>query len=229
MAGLSIVAISGGMDSCVALALAASRGPVAGLHVRYGQRTEERELQAFGALCDHYGVEERLVVSLEYLKAIGGSSLTDDSMPIPRTEPRSSGIPSTYVPFRNAHILSVAVSWAEVIGADRVFIGAVEQDSSGYPDCRAEFYDAFGRAVEAGTKPDTKIEIVTPLIALSKSDIVKRGAELGAPFQLTWSCYSPPADGKACGLCESCRLRIRGFKGAGVADPIRYVSTVDGG
>jgi 7-cyano-7-deazaguanine synthase len=228
MAGLSIVAISGGMDSCVALALAASRGSVAGLHVRYGQRTEERELQAFGALCDHYGIERRLVVSIEYLKAIGGSSLTDGTKPIPRAEPRSAGVPSTYVPFRNAHILSVAVSWAEVIGAERVFIGAVEQDSSGYPDCRAEFFEAFGKAVETGTKPETKIEIVTPLIAMSKSDIVRKGTELGAPFQLTWSCYSPPVDGKACGQCESCRLRMRGFERAGVVDPVRYASAPDG-
>jgi 7-cyano-7-deazaguanine synthase len=227
MAGLSVVAVSGGMDSCVTLALAASRGPVAGLHVRYSQRAEERELRAFVALSDRYGLDKRLVVSLPYLKAIGGSSLTDRSMPVPRTEPRSAGIPSTYVPFRNAHILSAAVSWAEVIGADKVYMGAVEQDSSGYPDCRKEFFDAFGRAVEAGTRPQTRIEVVTPLIAMSKSDIVKMGAELGAPFELTWSCYSPPVDGKACGLCESCRLRTRGFREAGVRDPVQYNSLPD--
>lgn len=223
MTGPSVVAISGGMDSCVTLAMAASEGPVAGLHVRYGQRTEQRELQAFNALCDRYAVEKRLVVGIDYLGAIGGSSLTDGSMPVPRSEPRSAGIPSTYVPFRNAHILCAAVSWAEVIGAKKIFIGAVEQDSSGYPDCRREFYDAFGRAVETGTKPDTRIEIVTPLIALSKSDIVRLGVELGAPLDLTWSCYLPPVDGKACGLCESCRLRIRGFREAGVPDPVQYM------
>jgi 7-cyano-7-deazaguanine synthase len=227
MTELSVVAISGGMDSCVTLALAASKGPVAGLHVRYGQRTEERELRAFGALSDRYGIEKRLVVSLQYLKAIGGSSLTDRSMPVPRTEPRSAGIPTTYVPFRNAHILAVAISWAEVIGAEKVYIGAVEQDSSGYPDCRKEFFDVFGRAVEAGTRPETRIEIVTPLIDMSKSDIVRTGAELAAPFELTWSCYSPPVDGKACGVCESCRLRVRGFKEAGVRDPVQYVASPD--
>ena len=224
MGGLSVVAISGGMDSCVTLAIASAKGPVAGLHARYGHRTEERELEAFTALSDHYGVRTRLVVSLEYLKAIGGSSLTDPSMEVPQTEPRSSGIPSTYVPFRNAHLLSVAVSWAETIGAGGVYIGAVEEDSSGYPDCRKVFYDAFARAVETGTKPGTKIEIVTPLISLKKSDIVRKGVELGVPFGLTWSCYLPPVDGKACGLCESCTLRIRGFREAGVEDPVKYVS-----
>ena len=221
---LSVVAMSGGMDSCVALAIAAAQGPVAGLHLRYGQRTEQREFQAFTAIADHYGVEQRLVVRLDHLKAIGGSSLTDQSIPIPRREPRSSGIPSTYVPFRNAHVLSVAVTWAEVIGAGRVLIGAVEEDSSGYPDCRREFYDAFNRAVEAGTKPETHIEIVTPLIAMSKAEIVRKGMELGAPFHLTWSCYSAPVEGKACGLCESCRLRLKGFREAGVPDPMKYVS-----
>jgi 7-cyano-7-deazaguanine synthase len=212
------------MDSCVTLAIASAQGRVAGLHVKYGQRTEQRELEAFSAIADHYGVERRLVVSLEYLKTIGGSSLTDETRPVPRTEPGSEGIPSTYVPFRNAHVLSVAVSWAEVIGADAVFIGAVEQDSSGYPDCRKEFYDVFNKAVEVGTKPETHIRVVTPVIAMSKAEIVKKGVELGVPFHLTWSCYAPPVEGKACGLCESCRLRIRGFKEADVRDPLRYAA-----
>jgi 7-cyano-7-deazaguanine synthase len=222
--GLSVVAISGGMDSCVTLAIAAAGGPVAGLHVKYGQRTEERELQAFKAVADQYGVERRLVVALDYLKKIGGSSLTDQSRPIPRTEPRSGGIPSTYVPFRNAHVLSVAVSWAEAMGADSIYLGAVEEDSSGYPDCRAEFYDAFGAAVEAGTRPDTHIRIVTPLISMSKAEIVRKGIELGVPFDLTWSCYEPPIEEKACGLCESCRLRIKGFREAGARDPLSYAA-----
>jgi 7-cyano-7-deazaguanine synthase len=220
--GLSVVAVSGGMDSCVTLAIASAQGPVAGLHIRYGQRTEQRELEAFAAIADHYGIERRLVVSLEHLKTIGGSSLTDESKPIPHTEPGGAGIPSTYVPFRNAHVLSVAVSWAEAIEADSVYIGAVEEDSSGYPDCRLEFYDAFSKAVEAGTKPDTHIQIVTPLISMSKCEIVKKGLELEAPFLHTWSCYTPPVEGKACGLCESCRLRIKGFRAAGARDPLRY-------
>ena len=222
--GLSVVAISGGMDSCVTLAIALAQGGVAGLHIKYGQRTEQRELEAFIAIADHYGIEQRLVVSLDYLKTIGGSSLTDESRPIPQTEPGGGGIPSTYVPFRNAHVLSVAVTWAEVIGAAAVFIGAVEEDSSGYPDCREEFYDVFGKAVEAGTKPDTHIRIVTPLIAMSKAGIVTKGGELEAPFHLTWSCYAPPVEGKACGLCESCRLRIKGFREAGAQDPLRYAA-----
>lgn len=221
----SVVALSGGMDSCVALAIAAAEGRVAALHIKYGQRTEAREREAFDAVCDHYGIDRRLVVSLEHLKTIGGSSLTDLSLTVPQTEPRSSGIPSTYVPFRNAHVLSVAVSWAEVIGANRVYVGAVEEDSSGYPDCRGDFYEAFGRAVEIGTRPETVIQIVTPLISMTKADIVRKGNELGVPFGLTWSCYSPPVSGKACGLCESCRLRIKGFREAGVSDPLLYVSS----
>jgi 7-cyano-7-deazaguanine synthase len=220
--GLSVVAISGGMDSCVTLAIASSQGEVAGFHITYGQLSEDKELEAFTAVADHYGIERRLVVSLEHLKTIGGSSLTDESKPIPQTEPGGRGIPSTYVPFRNAHVLSVAVSWAEVIGADRVYMGAVEEDSSGYPDCRAEFYDAFGKAVDAGTRPDTHIEIVTPLISKTKGQIVKKGVELNAPFHLTWSCYRPPVKGKACGLCESCRLRLKGFAEANERDPLQY-------
>jgi len=224
MGNLSVVAVSGGMDSCVTLAIAASEGAVAALHVKYGQRAESRELEAFRAVCDHYGVERRLVVGFEHLKAIGGSSLTDPGAEVPKREPRSAGIPSTYVPFRNAHVLAVAVSWAEVIGANRVYIGAVEEDSSGYPDCRSEFYEAFARAVEAGTRPETKIAIVTPLISMTKAEIVKRGAQLGAPFHLTWSCYLPPVGGKACGECESCRLRLKGFRDAGLEDPLQYVT-----
>ena len=224
MSSLSVVAVSGGLDSCVTLAIAAALGPVAGLHVRYGQLTEQREMEAFAALADYYRIASRFVVSLDYLKRIGGSSLTDPAIPVPESEPRSSGIPSTYVPFRNAHFLSVAVSWAEVMGARKVFIGAVEEDSSGYPDCRREFYRAFESLVDAGTRPETRIEIVTPLISMSKSEIVKKGVELGAPLHLTWSCYSPPVGGKACGRCESCRLRIKGFQGAGVPDPVQYLS-----
>lgn len=219
---LSVVALSGGMDSCVTLAIASRKGEVAALHAKYGQRTEKRELQAFHEICEYYGVDRRLVVGLDYLKRIGGSSLTDPSIPVPETEPRSSGIPSTYVPFRNAHLLCVAVSWAEVIGAEAVYMGAVEQDSSGYPDCRREFFDAFGKVVESGTRPETGIKIVTPLISKSKAAIVMMGIELNVPFHLTWSCYSPPSSGAACGTCESCRLRLNGFREAGAIDPMRY-------
>ena len=230
---LAIVLVSGGMDSCVTAAIANEEYRLAFLHVNYGQRTEARELRAFNEIADFYKAEKKLSASLEHLKVIGGSALTDESIPVPETGDTSSippvtphlalgasGIPITYVPFRNAHLLSIAVSWAEVIGATRIFIGAVEEDSSGYPDCREIFYQAFNRVIETGTKPETRIEIVTPLIHLKKSAIVKRGYELKAPLDLTWSCYQ--SSDKACGRCESCALRLKGFREAGVKDPIEY-------
>jgi 7-cyano-7-deazaguanine synthase len=222
---LAVVLLSGGMDSCVTAAIANTEYRLAFLHVNYGQRTEARELQAFNEVADFYKAEKRLAVSIEHLKVIGGSALTDTSIPVPELVPRPSsvvspGIPITYVPFRNAHLLSIATSWAEVLGATKIFIGAVEEDSSGYPDCRETFYRAFNKAIEMGTKPETRIEIVTPLIHMKKSEIVRKGVELGAPFQFTWSCYQ--ASEKACGRCESCALRLKGFKEAGVRDPIPY-------
>jgi 7-cyano-7-deazaguanine synthase len=225
---LAVVLVSGGMDSCVTAAMAQQVYRLAFLHVNYGQRTEVRELQAFNDIADFYRVEKRLSVSLEHLKVIGGSSLTDERLPIPETVPlrtpnsalRTAPVPSTYVPFRNAHLLAIATSWAEVIGARKIFIGAVEEDSSGYPDCRETFYQAFNKVIETGTKPETRVEIVTPLIHMKKSEIVKKGVELGAPLHLTWSCYQNSE--KACGRCESCALRLRGFTEAGVQDPIPY-------
>jgi 7-cyano-7-deazaguanine synthase len=226
---LAIVLVSGGMDSCVTAAIANEQYKLAFLHVNYGQRTEARELRAFNEIADYYKADKRLSVSLEHLKVIGGSALTDKSIAVPEVgspsppagEGRGEGnIPVTYVPFRNAHLLAIATSWAEVIGATRIFIGAVEEDSSGYPDCREIFYQAFNRVIDTGTKPETRIEIVTPLIHLKKSAIVKRGIELGAPLHLTWSCYQ--SSEKACGRCESCALRLKGFREAGVKDPIPY-------
>lgn len=218
---LAIVLLSGGMDSCVCLAEAAREHEVAALHINYGQRTEARELRAFTALCDHYDVTRRLVADITYLKAIGGSSLVDATRPVETGLPEpGQGVPSTYVPFRNAHILAVGVSWAEVIGASSLWIGAVEEDGSGYPDCRREFYDRYEAAANAGTRPETDLRIVTPLIRLDKAAIVRRGVELAAPLRLTWSCYTD--EDEACGVCESCRLRLRGFARAGVADPIPY-------
>ncbi len=220
---LAIVLVSGGMDSCVTAAIANEQYRLAFLHVNYGQRTEARELRAFNEIADYYKADKRLSVSLEHLKVIGGSALTDESIAVPDAgtpSPTASPIPVTYVPFRNAHLLAIATSWAEVIGATRIFIGAVEEDSSGYPDCREIFYQAFNRVIDTGTKPETRIEIVTPLIHLKKSSIVKRGIELGAPLHLTWSCYQ--ASEKACGRCESCALRLKGFSEAGVKDPIPY-------
>ncbi len=218
---LAVVLASGGLDSAVCLAEAVGEFDVALLHINYGQRTEVRELRAFEDLADHYGIDRRLVADISYLKEIGGSSLVDETMAVETGLPLGEGqVPSTYVPFRNAHILCVGVSWAEVIGAEALFIGAVQEDSSGYPDCREEFYHRFAEVVREGTRPETKIDIRTPLIQWDKAAIVRRGRELGVPLNLTWSCYTEAEE--ACGVCESCRLRLRGFAAAGVEDPIPY-------
>jgi len=218
---LAVCLVSGGMDSCVTTAIARRENDeMAFLHVSYGQRTERRERRAFDEIADHYGVARRIVVPLEHLARIGGSSLTDKSIPIAAANLSSLEIPTSYVPFRNAHLLSIATSWAEVLGARRIYIGAVAEDSSGYPDCRPEFYEAFQRAIDVGTRPDTNIEIRTPVIALRKSEIIRRGLELAAPLALTWSCYQ--GEELACGRCDSCALRLRAFHEAGVVDPIAY-------
>lgn len=220
---LAICLVSGGMDSCVTAAIAQTENErLAFLHVSYGQRTEHRELQAFEELADHFKVALRLAVSIEYLAKIGGSSLTDKSIAISIGNPDAHGIPTSYVPFRNAHLLSIATSWAEVIGAQCIYIGAVAEDSSGYPDCRPEFYDSFQRVIETGTKPQTQIEIRTPVIALRKAEIIARGVELDAPLHLTWSCYRE--SDRACGECDSCVLRLRAFRQAGITDPIPYLA-----
>ena len=217
----AVCLVSGGMDSCVTAAIANKQNEnMAFLHVSYGQRTEARERLAFDNLADHFDVSQRLAASIEYLKEIGGSSLTDERIRIAEANLASKEIPTSYVPFRNSHLLAIATSWAEVIGANRIYIGAVAEDSSGYPDCRPEFYEAFQRAIDAGTKPDTNIEIVTPIIDLRKSEIIRRGLELGAPLELTWSCYQ--SEELACGHCDSCALRLRAFAAAGVPDPIKY-------
>jgi 7-cyano-7-deazaguanine synthase len=218
----AVVLLSGGMDSVVCATLAARDYDAAALHIDYGQRTEERERQAFMAICDRLGIRDRLVLRNPVFRAIGGSALTDRAIPVPEAGAEiGRSIPVTYVPFRNAHFLAAAVSWAEVMGAEKVFIGAVEQDSSGYPDCRPEFYEAYNQAVRTGTR-EGRIAIVTPLIWMRKSDIVRLGLELGAPFDLTWSCYS--REDIACGVCESCALRLRAFEAAGARDPIPYVT-----
>jgi 7-cyano-7-deazaguanine synthase len=223
----AVVLSSGGMDSCVTLAIAVERhgvGNVAAVHAGYGQRTQAREQRAFEEIADFYGIRERLVVQLDHFRAIGGSALTDRKIDVPEGEldaQASDGkIPVTYVPFRNAHFLSVAVSWAEAIGAQAVYIGAVAEDSSGYPDCRPEYYKAFQELVRAGTRPETRIEITTPVITMKKSEIIRRGVELGAPLHLTWSCYQ--SEDAACGSCDSCLLRLRAFAEAGIVDPISY-------
>jgi 7-cyano-7-deazaguanine synthase len=219
---LAICLVSGGMDSCVTAAVAhRDVSELAFLHISYGQRTEAREQQSFKALAEHFRVDKRLIVSLAHLSQIGGSSLTDSAIDIAQANLQSRSIPTSYVPFRNAHLLSVATSWAEVIGGRYIYIGAVAEDSSGYPDCRPEFYEAFERTIELGTKPSTKIEVRTPVIDLKKSEIVGLAQELNAPLELTWSCYA--RSDSACGQCDSCALRLRAFRAAGVSDPIPYV------
>ena len=221
MINCAIVLVSGGMDSCVTAALAREESDeLAFLHISYGQRTENRERKAFNDIADFYRIEKRLDVSIEHLAKIGGSSLTDEKIQVSEANLESNEIPSSYVPFRNANMLAIATSWAEVIGANAIYIGAVAEDSSGYPDCRPEFYEAFQKAIEMGTKPNTTIEIRTPIINLRKSEIVKKGIELNAPLHLSWSCYR--SEDLACGTCDSCALRLRGFKQAGVKDPIPY-------
>jgi 7-cyano-7-deazaguanine synthase len=219
----AVVLLSGGMDSCVCAALAARDQWAAAVHVSYGQRTEERERRSFEDICDRLEIRDRLLVRNEALRLIGGSALTDPNIGGPEAHGIGvsvpAGVPITYVPFRNAHFLAVAVSWAEVLGADKVYIGAVEPDSSGYPDCRPEYYQAFNEVVKAGTKEGT-IRVMTPLIAMHKAEIVRLGLELNAPFDLTWSCYQ--RDDRACGVCDSCVLRLRAFREAGAEDSIPY-------
>jgi 7-cyano-7-deazaguanine synthase len=216
----AVVLMSGGMDSCLTAAIASELYQIAALHVSYGQLTEARERQAFQDIAEFFNIRERLMIEQPYLARIGGSALTDSRIPLRHADLDTPGIPASYVPFRNAHFLAAAVAWGEVIGAEKIFIGAVEPDSSGYPDCRPAYYRIFNELIAAGTRPDTRLEIVTPLIHLHKHEIVKKGIELGAPFHLSWSCYR--SSEKACGTCDSCALRLRAFEQAGVEDVIPY-------
>jgi 7-cyano-7-deazaguanine synthase len=219
----AVLCLSGGMDSCVCAAIAARDYEVYALHFSYGQRTEARELEAAQEVARLTGAQEFMELKIDLFRRIGGSALTDSSIAVPQAaldESRIGGeIPVTYVPFRNAHFLSAAVSWAEVLGAKTIMIGAVEQDSSGYPDCRPAYYDAFNELIRRGTR-EGDIRVQTPLIRLKKSEIVRLGVELGAPLHVSWSCYS--GERQACGICDSCVLRLRSFREAGISDPIPY-------
>ena len=222
---LAIVLVSGGMDSALTAAFAAQKYELAFLHINYGQKTEKRELEAFGNIAGYYKVKKRLVVDIRYLREIGGSSLTDTHIKIEKanlqkTDSKNKIVPNSYVPFRNANILAIATSWAEVTGAGHIYIGAVEEDSSGYPDCRKDFFDAYNNMIDKGTKPSTKIKIETPIIKLSKKEIVLRSLKMKSPIHLTWSCYK--SNTVACGECDSCALRLRGFQLAKKEDPIPY-------
>lgn len=220
---LAVVLVSGGMDSCVCAAIALQNHELAFLHVTYGQRTHFREQKAFENIASYYEIRRKLVCQLDYLTEIGGSSLTDKQIPVEAADLQRNEIPTSYVPFRNAHFLAIAVSWAEVIGARSIYIGAVSEDSSGYPDCRPEYYDIFNQLIRVGTRPETEIAVVTPVIHMKKSEIVRTGISLGAPFHLTWSCYQ--SEVQACGRCDSCALRLRGFQEAGFTDPISYAKS----
>lgn len=217
---LAIVLVSGGMDSSLTAAFAFKKYDLAFLHVNYGQRTEKRELKAFNDIAKYYGVKEKLIVDIGYLKKIGGSSLTDKKLKVTKANIKSKKIPTSYVPFRNANILAIATSWAEVIGAKRIFIGAVEEDSSGYPDCRKSFFKAYNEAIRLGTKNSSNIKIETPIINYTKKQIVEIAIKMKVPLHLTWSCYK--SNSVACGDCDSCALRLRGFRNAGYRDPIKY-------
>ncbi len=217
---LAVVAVSGGLDSCVTAAIANEKYDLAMAHINYGQRTQERELKAFNDIADYYSASKRIIIDFNHLSKIGGSSLTDESIMVTEADLETEEIPTSYVPFRNANILTACVSWAEVIEAEAVFIGAVFEDSSGYPDCRPEFFNAFNKVIELGTKPKTKISINTPIIHMEKSEIIKEGIKLNAPLNLTWSCYQ--SEDEACGVCDSCALRLRGFQQRGIEDPILY-------
>ncbi len=214
----AVVLVSGGLDSCVTASIAVKEFSCAFLHLGYGQRTQSRELKAFHNIADFNKIEERIILNVDFLKIIGGSSLTDSSLKLGSTE--IDGIPDTYVPFRNGIFLSIATAYAERIKAEKIFIGAVWEDSSGYPDCRPAFYEKFNLAINQGTRPKSNIKIVTPLIHMTKSEIIKLGISNNAPLELTWSCYQNEA--RACGVCESCKLRLKGFKDADIIDPIEY-------
>ena len=229
---IAVIAVSGGLDSCVTGAIAKQDYELAFAHFNYGQRTEKRELKAFNDLSDFFNVDKKLIIDISHLSEIGGSSLTDKKIEVSaadlsnkRNLPADRQVPTSYVPFRNANILAACVSWAEVLKAKAVFIGAVQEDSSGYPDCRIDFFSAFEKMVQLGTKPSTSLEIKTPIINLTKEEIIKLGMELNAPLHLTWSCYKN--EDKACGICDSCALRLRGFQAAGVEDPISYIEKPD--
>lgn len=219
---IAVVLLSGGMDSAVCAALVTVQGyELAALHLNYGQRTQKKELDCYTKLCEDFNIEKKLVVDVSFLSQIGGSSLVDENIEISPSKLGSGEIPNTYVPFRNANILAIATSWAEVLNAKAIVIGAMEQDSSGYPDCRRSFFSAFQSAISLGTKPGTEIKIITPIIDMTKAEIISKGISLGVDFSHTWSCYKSME--KACGECESCQLRLRGFKNAGLTDPINYL------
>lgn len=210
------------MDSATAAYEAKQRGyDLYFLHTTYGQQTADKESTCAQELGDLMDVADFLQIETDHLARIGASSLTDDSMDVQKVDLDSDEIPSSYVPFRNANLLSIAVSFAEANDCVAIFIGAHSEDYSGYPDCRPTFFDSFQQVIEFGTKPETSIELVTPFVDWTKTEIVERGLELGVPYELTWSCYRE--EGPACGTCDACAYRLKAFQKVGVADPIKYM------
>ena len=216
----AVVLLSGGMDSAVCAAIAKKDGHnIYVLHVDYGQRTNKKEFNCAKDISLFYNALDFKIINLDFLKEIGGSGLVDNSIELPKGD--TIGIPPSYVPFRNSILLSLATAWAEVLGAKAIYYGANSIDFSGYPDCRPLFFEAFQELIDAGTKDETNIKLKTPLAYMSKGEIVKKGIELEVPFEKTWSCYTE--NDKACGVCDSCRLRLKGFNDAGEKDPIKYL------
>jgi len=217
----AVCIISGGMDSALSAKIAQEEGyEIIALHFNYGQRTETKELACFRKITDAMNISDSYEIDLPFFEQIGASALTDKSIEVP-TGGLEEGIPVTYVPFRNGIFLSIAASVAEKHGAEALFIGVVEEDSSGYPDCRESYIMQMEKAINLGTKDETHIEIKMPLVHMKKSEIVAKSLELGVPLEYTWSCYQ--SEDEACGVCDSCRLRLKGFEEAGVKDPISYV------
>ncbi len=216
----AVAIISGGMDSAVSAAKAIENGyELIGLHFNYGQRTEKKELECFNKLCEDFEIETKYVIDLPFFADIGASALTDKSIDVP-TGGIEPGVPITYVPFRNGIFLSIATAIAEKEGAEAIYIGVVEEDSSGYPDCTEQFMKSIENSINLGTKEDTVIMIQRPLVRLSKADIVKEALRLGVKLEHTWSCYKE--EDIACGVCDSCRLRLSGFERVDQRDPIEY-------
>jgi 7-cyano-7-deazaguanine synthase len=217
----AVCLLSGGMDSATLVYLARDRGyQLFCLHFNYGQRTERRERDSARKIAELAGAEDLVEIDLTYLTRFGGSSLTDRRLPVDRYHDESRGIPNTYVPFRNANLLSIATSYAEASGADAVFIGVQSQDYSGYPDCRPQFIEAFQQLVNVGTRDETCIRIVAPFLSMNKQDIIRLGMSLGVPYQYTWSCYQ--SEERACGVCGACHFRRTAFESLGFEDPIPY-------